>query len=251
MNPPLRAEATVWRSSRRSRAASSTAWRPITLLTPAGEGGPLRGGALRHDRPRDGLRLAVHARRAYQELPLRRPHRAHEPGAGPLAGRGRRPSPRRGGQLCLSTPRRAGWSRRRSCAPVDELSLARRDAAGARRAHGRRRPARVRGSRLAPQRCLSSRTAPLFAASPDRRRHRRRRARLHHEHDRLPGDRHRSVATRADRHLHVPVIGNYGGARHARIRRRPARAIIAREITNYAYNRAARRAGSTGSERTA
>ena len=45
------------------------------------EGGALRGGALRHDRPRDGLRRALHWPRGKRGARARRPRRAHEPGA--------------------------------------------------------------------------------------------------------------------------------------------------------------------------
>ena len=147
-----------------------------------------------------------------------------------------------------STARRAGGRGRRAALQVGQLGLAGPDPAGARDSHGRRRPRGLRRPPCLARRSSSWRTAPRFEAkrwpAPARWAARSSSTRRM---TRLSGDRHRPLVLRSDHHLHVPA--------ERQLRRRPrarrvdqahARAIIARELTNYRFNRASTPAGSTG-----
>ena len=73
-----------------------------------------------------------------------------------------------------------------------------------------------------------------------RRRHRRRRVGVHHRHDRLSGGGHRPLLPRSAGDLHLPTGGQLrrapGPSESDRVH---ARAVIAREITNYSFKFAA------------
>ena len=234
------------RSSRRSRAALHRLRRHRPRAARRrGEGRAVRGGAVRRHRPRDGLRVALRRARASR--------RARPRDAGQRMSRRRRASPgcrrpaiaagavgqplRRRPRGALDGRRRGACSRARANSPWLGADAHRRVAltvaAGARRL-GRTLPS--------PAVLVLEDGAAFAGEALAGSGHRRRRDRLHHQHDRLPGDRHRPVLLRAAHHLHVP------DDRQLRRRRRtatsPARrtpaAIIAREITNYRYNRASR-----------
>ena len=248
MNPPLRAE-------RRPRGAHRGAPRRHDRLhrdrsraaRAPREGGAVRGGAVRRDRPRDGVRGALHAsRRARACSRSRRCSSGMSAGPGPRV-RPRRPrievgargEPRR---CSTSTPSgRCARTRFRSLSANSWLLG--RDAHAARVVQdGRRRPGGVRGvsARRLP-RC--SRTARSSAAAPSAPTGVAfGEAVFTTGDDRLPGDRHRPELRGAARLLHG------ADGRQLRRRRRARSSRRAPHATRGAHAPARRRGlGATGS----
>ncbi len=135
-----------------------------------GEGGPVRGGAVRRDGPRDGVLGALHLPRRAGRPRAGDAPRAHVCRAGSRArvarasNRGRRASESR-----PARPRRRVAGRRGVVPlPVEELVAPRTDANGARRAHRRRRPGGVRACSCEQSAISCSRTERSSAGSPSR-----------------------------------------------------------------------------------
>ena len=205
----------------RSRASRST-----------GEGGAVRGRAVRCDRPRDGVRSAVHAPRRSRDRLARDdcssacPPALRERSASRAADRGRRArEPRR-----RSISRRSGPCPRTAFAPLSANSwLLGETLRGPRREDDRRRKAwcsrrerrvpRARGRHRLP-RSLRRRAAVSRSARRSSPRD-----------DRLPGDGHGSELRRAARLLHGGDGRQLRRRRRARRVREPARARGAHALT--------------------
>ena len=217
MNPPLRSEddRQALIAGLRERRDRRRRNRPRAALA-RGEGGAVRGGAVRRHRSRDGLCGALHPSRRAGPPAARDAARAdvRRPGAraraARAAARGRRP---RRTSSC-STSRPSGRSRRRGFRSRSANSwLLGERLRGAVAEDRRRRPA---GARMTAFLALEDGTV-FRGESVGADGARLRRGGLHDRDDRLPGDGHRPELRRAARLLHG------ADGRQLRRRRRPRR----------------------------